>query len=189
MVLSATQVMRDSAQICTPAQKCTLPVKKAKPAWLHTTPAPVESVALICTRLERGDLWRDIQKDLGYSYASVLAAAEQDDALRSRFMEAREARRAHWQTAVEDTGATMLAVAQAELAETTDETDTPQGRITKRSFKRSAQAAAAGAALLMPAIHGKGAGRQAPNQINVAGNAQIFGGAPTPGSLDDFDAL
>jgi hypothetical protein len=168
-----------------PQKGNTIPATRSKPQWKNTVPAAPDVAARVCDRLERGHLWSAISQDEGITYAAMLAAAEQDEAIRSRFMEAREARQAGWRVAVEDTGAIMLATARAELAETEEDGDNKDGPYTKRIKRRSAAAAQAGAALLMPAIHGKGAGRAAPVTVH-ANNAAFFGGAAPAGTLDDW---
>jgi hypothetical protein len=69
-------------------------------------------------------------------------------------------------------------------AEVTEATG-PMGTTTTQ--RRKTDPAMIGQALagLMPGVHGKAAGR-APTQINVGGNAHIFGGPPPAGSLDDY---
>lgn len=84
------------------------------------------------------------------------------------------------------TGQVLLATARAELPASEEEDTDAAGVVRrKKSLQRAASTAQAGAALLMPSIHGRGAGRQAPVQIH-ANNAAFFGGVVPVGSLDDF---
>jgi hypothetical protein len=77
-------------------------------------------------------------------------------------------------------------IAMQESPAEVSEVKGPTGTTTTERRKTDPGMLTAALAGLLPGIHGRAAGRQAP-QINVQGNAAIFGGPPPPGSLDDFD--
>jgi len=141
----------------------------------------------VLTRMLRGDYWRDIARDESICWEELRATSGQDADHWGRWIAVDAARRASMEAEIRETGHILLAAARAELPSEEEETDDGQGGPVKRKrkFSRAAAAAQAGAALLMPSVHGRAAARGP--QINVNGNAAIFGGPPPANSLDDFD--
>jgi hypothetical protein len=132
-----------------------------------------------------GDFWRDIVKDEGILYENFRAACGQDVKHWVQWRKVEQAKQANIAADIEGTGAILLKTARAELPAIEETGDNGRGPTSRTSYQRAATTAAAGAALLMPAIHGKGAGRQAPITVN-ANNAAFFGGAAPAGTLDDW---
>ena len=64
----------------------------------------------------------------------------------------------------------------------------PQGVTETEEYRTDPGMIGQALAGLLPGVHGRAAGRGGATQINVAGNAQVFGGPPPASSLDDFDA-
>ncbi len=190
VVLSAVHVPRESAQICTPAQKCTLPEGRDKGGKFVARaplcdPATPEQYATAKAMMIQGKGYKAIIEATGTTWAALAERGYlQPD--KTDFGQLQRAWRIAQAGRVIDKA--LRVANQDDPAERTSTTDPAGGVTSMERYKTDPSTVSAVLAGLMPEVHGKGAGRQTP-QINVAGNAQIFGGAPTPGSLDDFDAL
>ena len=136
-------------------------------------------------RICRGELWGDAAKAEGVCWTEWREAGQLPHNV-ERYRAVMAARDEAHAADIAYTGEVLLRTARAELpASEEEDTDAAGGVRRKKSLQRAASTAQAGAALLMPSIHGRGAGRQAPIQI-TANNAAFFGGAAPVGSLDDF---
>jgi len=135
-----------------------------------------------CARYIRGDLVRDIVCDLGLSTWGEITT-------RGDLLENRE----HWQevlrlrqvcnaAAVEDAGLEVLQAATGQEWESREEGNTPQGPHSRTIRRRSAALLDSAAGKLMPAIHGRQAGREAGGGVNVAVQVQVaaFPGVSLP---------
>jgi hypothetical protein len=126
---------------------------------LKVQPAAPEVFERCCIRIARGDDWGAIATAEGldkralWSACAVLADRDKDAGL--RWNAAQRLESAIDKLEVKETGRVLLRTARAELPSRQEEGETDGKPFSKRTYDRAANAAAAGAALLDPGVHGK----------------------------------
>ena len=136
-----------------------------------------------CIRLMRGDLWHEIRDDEGLSCWSELDERGRLPEHTERWQAVKAAMSATDQAEIRETARVLLRTAQGKLAAREVDGVTPKGTISTKTIERAASTAQAGAALLYPAVHGKGAGRGPAVTVN-AHNAVV--GNVSSGQLPAF---
>ena len=148
-------------------------------------PCTVDQFEEVCNRYVRGDLTRDIIAAVGVECWAAVEVRGWMEEHQEHWREVKRLRQVLNASDVEDAGRLMLAVARGDTPMTEEEADTPKGHVSRRVVTRSPAALDCAAGKLMPAVHGRQAGRGAAVTVN-ANNAAIFGGAPPAAALDGW---
>jgi hypothetical protein len=121
-----------------------------------------------CARYIRGELVRDIVRELGLStWGEVTTRGDLPENL-DHFAEVLRLRQVCNAAAVEDAGLEVLQAATGQEWESKEDGMNPQGPHSRTIRRRSAALLDSAAGKLMPAIHGRQAGRQAGAVVNIA---------------------
>jgi hypothetical protein len=135
-------------------------------------PCTEEAFDRICIRLARGDTWRAIREAEGLTcWAEVSERGLMPENV-ERWKRAQAAAAEADRAELRDTGKTLLATARAELPSREETGDNDGRKFSRRTMERAASTALAGAGLLDPATHGRGAGRQ--GNDHGAGGGQVI---------------
>ena len=112
-----------------------------------------------CGRYIRGELVEDALKAEGIDCWAAVSLCGETKENREEWLEVQRLRQSRNAAAVEDAGLAMLQVSRGKVPMTEEETDTPAGHISKRVVTRSPAALDSASGKIMPATHGRQAGR------------------------------
>lgn len=132
------------------------------------TPATQSQYDEACSRYIRGDLVRDIIRELGLStWGEISERGGHPDNV-DHWGEVQRLRQVCNAAAVEDASLEVLQAATGQEWESQEEGRSPQGPHSRTIRRRSAALLDSAAGKLMPAIHGRAAGRQPGAVVNIA---------------------